>query len=192
MAKPIIGMIPPHGWHYFEGDVKITGSDFDNLIENIRHYRAENHLPIGDVTGDASSYICGNWPHFCHGVDSVVVTSIDSPSATSELMADITTWAKNLLHTNTPHQLVTDELAQVRAKICLNCKLNVNWRSGCGSCIAAADRLCASVRQGRDAGQTQVLGGCHKMRHDNRTAVFLEKEVLSAASDLPELCWLNK
>jgi len=36
-----------------------------------------------------------------------------------------------------------------------------------------------------------VLGGCALQRHDNRTAIFLDKDELQKATALPENCWLN-
>ena len=191
MPKPIEGLIPPSGHHYMEGDVKITGSSYKNLLENVTNYRAENHIPVGDVEGDVTNYICGNWPHFCHGVDMVVVTSVTSPTGRSELMNDISTWARNILHSNERNQLVSDDLAEQRAKICRQCPNNVNWRGGCSSCIAATDRICASIRNARDTKSSAVLGGCKLLRHDNRTAIFFDKDKLSESNDLPEFCWLN-
>jgi len=191
MATPIMGMVPPGGWHYIDGDVKIEGYIYDVLIENVTNYRAENHLPIGDVAGDINSYICTNWPHFCHGVDMVSVTSVNAPTATTELLNDIQTWAKNILHSNQTHMLVTDDLAEQRAKVCRACPNNINWRSGCNSCVNAADRICASIRQGRDTDSSAVLGGCAVLRHDNRTAIFFDKEHISRATSTPDNCWLN-
>jgi hypothetical protein len=191
MAKPIIGMIPPSGWHYIDGDARITGSTYDDLIKSVEHYRAENHLPSGDVVGDVNSFICSNWPTFCHGVDMVSVTSVNPATASTELMNDIQTWAKNLLHSNKPHIMATDELAEERAKTCRACPHNKNWRGGCSSCISATERITASIRQGRDTASSAVLGGCEIMRHDNRSAIFFDKEHLVKAANLPNNCWLN-
>jgi hypothetical protein len=191
MAKPIYGMIPPSGWHYVDGDVRLNGHSYDNLLDVVQKYRAENNIPFGDVTGDVNSYICSNWPQFCHGVDMVSVTSVLAPTATTELMNDIQTWVKNLLHSNKQVNFVTEELAEARAKTCLSCPQNVNWRGGCSSCVNSTDRISASVRQGRDTKSSQVLGGCMKMRHDNRSAIFFDKDTFDRASNMPENCWLN-
>jgi hypothetical protein len=191
MPKPIEGIIPPHGFHYIESDVNITGSSYKNLLQNVTNYRAENHLPVGDVEGDVTNYICGNWPHFCHGVDMVVITSINTPTNTTDLMNDISTWAKNILHSKERINLVSDELAEERAKICRQCPNNANWRGGCSSCIASTDRICASIRNARDTKSSAVLGGCKALRHDNRSAIFFDKDNLSVSNDLPDFCWLN-
>ena len=191
MAKPIQGIIPPSGWHYYQSDVRLNGSHYSNLLDVVRNYRAENHLPEGDVEGDVSSYICSNWPNFCHGVDMVTIQSVSPQTPVGYLLQDIQTWAKNILHSTEPNPLVPDDLAEERAKICRRCEENVNWRGGCSSCIVATDRLCASLRQARDTESTAVLGGCRLMRHDNRTAVFLDRSVLQKSSNLPAHCWVN-
>ena len=191
MAKPIIGMIPPSGWHFIDGDARLNAGTYDKLLQVVENYRAENHLPSGDVEGDVNSFICGNWPTFCHGVDMVSITSVNAPTRTSELMNDIQTWAKNILMSTKRLPLVTDDLAEQRAKTCRSCPQNINWRAGCGSCINATDRLCANVRQARDTASTAVLGGCMKLRHDNRTAVFIDRDELQLTTDLPDNCWLN-
>ena len=184
-------MLPPTGWHYIEGDVRINGVTHDNLIKNVELFRAENHLPSGDVEGDVNSFICTNWPQFCHGVDMVSVTSVNPETDTTALLNDITTWARNIQQSTNPVHMVTDELAEARAKTCRNCPDNVNWRGGCSSCISTNERITASVRQGRDTQSSAVLGGCRSMRHDNRTAIFLDKDNFNKATNLPATCWLN-
>jgi hypothetical protein len=191
MAIPNFSIIPPNGWHYIDGDVKLEGYSYLNLVKVVENYRAENNLPAGDVKGDIATYLCGNWPHNCHGTESVVHVSVTPQTATTELLNDIQTWAKNLLHSNKPLHFVTEELAEARAKTCLNCPQNVNWRAGCGSCIVSTDRISASVRQGRDTSSSAVLGGCMMMRHDNRSAIFFDKDTFEKPNNLPQNCWLN-
>lgn len=191
MAKVILGMIPPGGWHYFDSDAKLTAHSYEGLLKVVEDYRAENHLPVGDVEGDINSYICSNWPNFCHGVDMVVVKSVNPESSQQSLLNDITTWARNLLNSKTVNNLVSDELAEERAKICKGCEHNKSWRSGCASCISSADRISASVRNGRDTKSSTKLGGCRIMRHDNRSAIFFDKNKLSQATSIPNNCWMN-
>lgn len=190
MAKPIQGLIPPGGWHYQDGDVRIDAYSLDDLYKKVEEYRAENHLPAGDVRGDVDAFLCGNFPQNCHGVDMVVVTSVTPSTRESELLSDITTWAKNILNSDTRIRFVSDDLAEARAKTCLNCNQNVNWRSGCGPCVKATEALSTSIRQGRDTKSSKVLGGCARMRHDNRAAIFFDKDQFSPAQNLPAKCWI--
>jgi hypothetical protein len=191
MAKPILGMVPPGGWHYYQSDVKLTGYSYPDLLRVVEHYRAENHLSGGDVEGDVNSYICSNWPNFCHGADMVAIVSVRPQTASGDLLNDIQAWAKNILHSTEAHPLVIDDLAEQRAKVCRACPNNINWRGGCSACVASTDRLCASVRQARDTASSAVLGGCSLMRHDNRAAIFMDRSVLQKAINLPSNCWVN-
>lgn len=193
MAKPIDGLVPPGGWHYIQSDVRLDGYSLDNLYNVVENYRAENHLPAGDVHGDVNSYICGNFPNNCHNVDhvSVNVTSVDAPTRQTELLQDITTWARNILTSQKQIKMVGAELAEARALTCLACPKNVQYRSGCHSCIVACDRLTASARQGRDTTSTKKLKGCSVMRHDNRAAVFFDKSEFSVTDSVPQNCWLK-
>jgi hypothetical protein len=191
MAKVIDGLVPPGGWHFVDGDAKLSAYSLNNLYEVVENYRAENHFPIGDVRGDVDSFICGSFPKNCHGVDSVTVTSVVPPNRQSELLNDIVTWSKNILNSQKPILMVSDDLAEQRSKICINCTKNINWQSGCGSCVAATQRLTSAIRQGRDTHTSKWLGGCSIMRHDNRAAVFFDKDHFNKSNDLPENCWLK-
>jgi hypothetical protein len=184
-------MIPPGGWHYIQGDVRLERNTHAELVKAVESYRAENNLPQGDVVGDVNSYICGNWPHFCHGADSVSVTSYLTPTKATQLMADVQSWARMVLSSTSAHPLVLDELAEVRAQTCAQCVENLNWRSACASCVASVDRLSASIRQGRDTKTSANLGGCNVMRHDNRSAVFMDRDSLHKSNQVPDNCWVN-
>lgn len=192
MAKPIWGFTPPGGWHYYESDVRLEGITLDNLYEVVTNYRAENHLPVGDVQGDVNSFLCSNYPTHCHGVDMVAITSVVAQSRATELLNDITIWARNFMSSRNQHLLVSDDLAEQRAKICKTCPNNIAWKSGCKSCIIAADRLSTSLRQARDTQTTKALGGCRQLRHDNRSAVFFDRSHFTAPPDLHPHCWLNE
>lgn len=192
MATPIHGFKPPGGWHYKDGDVLLEANTLNELYTVVENYRAENYLPIGDVHGDIHSFICGNFPSYCHGVDMVVVTSVTPPNRKSELLGDITIWAKNILNSDKKINLVSDELAEVRAKICLDCPHNINWRAGCSACITATDRISTSIRQARDTDSSPRCGGCAIMRHDNRSAVFFDADQFTLSADLPKKCWIIK
>jgi hypothetical protein len=186
-------MIPPGGWHFFQSDVRLEAPTLGDLYTTVEKYRAENGLPSGDVIGDVNSQICGRSPHFCHGVDKVTVnvTSVAHPTASIQLLNDIQTWATNLQNSQKPFALVSDEEAERRARICAGCQYNAQWKTGCSSCVVSVERITASVRQARDTHTTPRILGCHVLRHDNRTAAFIEKDALSTAPRLPDHCWLK-
>jgi hypothetical protein len=57
MAQPIDGLIPPGGWHYWQGDVKLDAYSLENLYKVVQDFRAENHLSIGDVHGAVATFL---------------------------------------------------------------------------------------------------------------------------------------
>lgn len=191
MATPIHGFKPPGGWHYKDGDVLLEANTLNELYNIVESFRAENYLNVGDVKGDINAFLCGTYPNYCHGVDMVIVTSVSPPNRESELLSDITTWSKNILNSNKQVHLVSSELAEARARICLDCPRNINWRSGCGACVTATERLSTSIRKARDTASTPRLGGCAVLRHDNRSAVFFDAEHLEISGNLPDKCWLK-
>jgi len=203
VAKPNSSIVPPAGWHYYDGDVRIEARSLWALYDAVLAYRNGNSLPLGDHIGDVDTFLCGNFPELC------VLTSASNPTTSQpaptaidvsaytttqiqELINDVTVWAKNLLNSGTVEHLVGDELAEERAKICAKCPQNQLFSSGCGSCITTANRLSASVRQARYTATSRVIGACKTLRHDNQTAIFLEKHNLAKSGDLPKDCWLNE
>ena len=192
VAKPIIGMVPPGGFHFYQGDVRIWADTIEDLRKKVTDFRAENGTPNTTTYTDVNDYICGSFPEFCHHVDEVTINLSHTNWTSSELTADLQVWAKNILSSPSEHPLVGDELAEARAKICAGCIYNVNWKTGCSSCISATERLSASIRQARDTQSTAALGGCTILRQDNRAAVFMQPEDLATSSDIPDHCWLNK
>ena len=64
VAKPIIGMVPPGGYHYFQGDVRLHADTLIDLYKKVSNYRAENALPENSTKDDVDNYVCGQFPEF--------------------------------------------------------------------------------------------------------------------------------
>lgn len=203
MAKPNSSVVPPSGWHYYDGDVRIDAGSLPDLYSSVKMYRTGNSLGLGDYIGDVDTYLCGRFPELCvpsspanqttpQPAPTAIEVSAYSPTQVQELINDVTVWARNLLNAGTVEHLVGDELAEERAKICAKCPQNQVFSTGCSSCITTANRLCASVRQARYTDSSRVIGACKILRHDNQTAIFMEKHNLAKSSNLPKDCWLNE
>lgn len=203
MAKPNGYVVPPGGWHYYEGDVRLEARSLPALYDSVMMCRTGNSRPLGDYIGDVDTYLCGQFPELCVGYSpsnpttsqpapTAIEVSAYSPTQIQELINDVTVWARNLLDSGTVTHLVGDELAEERAKICIKCPQSQVFSSGCGSCITTANRLSASVRQARHTATSRIIGACKILRHDNQTAIFMEKHNLAKSGDLPEHCWLNE
>jgi hypothetical protein len=186
------GLIPPGGYHYYEGDVKLIGSSEKDIISIIQQYRAANNLPQGDPTADYLSYVCGRYPQNCHAKVYYHETSPVPASRRDELFEDVRNWATNLLASQKPISLVSDEEAERRAKICQACPKNFTWKTKtCAPCVQAADSVCTTIRQAKDTYTSARIGGCLACRHDNRTAVFLDTNLLNSVESIPSTCWIK-
>jgi len=203
VAKPNSSVVPPTGWHYYDGDVRVDARSLPSLYDAVMMYRTGNSLGLGDYIGDVDTYLCGRFPELCVGssagnpttsqpAPTAIEVSAYTPTQIQELINDVTVWAKNLMDSGKVEHLVGDELAEERAKICTKCPRNQLFTSGCGSCIVTAQRMSASVRQARYTQSSRVIGACRTLRHDNQTAIFLEKHNLAKSADLPKDCWLNE
>jgi hypothetical protein len=80
--------------------------------------------------------------------------------------------------------------AEVKARVCVSCKSNTQWRGGCAPCVQRAERVLLSIRCGNDLPTVgEQLLGCEIHGHDNRTAVWL-KDNVKRKENSPKECWL--
>lgn len=186
--KPIEGMVPPGGWHFIDQGVTLTGEDFESLVRTVQKFRVENGYIVGNVAGEVTTYLCTRAPRYCHGTEHLKPST--APMPLNNLMDDVGQWARNLLYSKTKYALVNDTDAENRAVTCARCPNNLPWTGACSSCVATVERNSAAVRQGRDTPTSRILGGCSKMRFDNRSAVFINSDTFTDKPALPENCWL--
>lgn len=183
-----------NGWEYMAGDASIRSHSLDALYTAVEKFRAENNIPTGDVIGDVNAQICGRFPNNCNGYAPGYEANLQiavAQTKASYLLEDVQMWAAGVLKTEQRYALVANAEAERRAMICQSCPNNTSWRGckTCGHAVSATERVCASIRQARDTKTSQNLGGCMKLRHDNQTAVFLDKDILQKAQGLPANCW---
>tara|TARA_R110000868_G_scaffold73521_5_gene213208 strand:- start:5312 stop:5851 length:540 start_codon:yes stop_codon:yes gene_type:complete len=178
-----------------QGDVRIDAPTLKDLYDVVQKNRFDNGIPVGDVTHDVNSQLCGRFPRNCKGgeivSESLTLSMSDGVSPLDKLIEDATGWAINFVKRVEPFALLPDAHADSRAAICERCPANKSYRGACPTCVANLVRNSALVRQGRGTKLTEKLGACAILRHDNRTAVFLSSDALSTSQDLPERCWLK-
>lgn len=211
MSRVKVGVVPPgyepgsSGWHFPAGKdwtaPILNGDDFDNLVDKLVQFRADNSLPIGNARFDVETYICTKFPTFCRGGAKAVAPT--TPAVIREqkpagqprtLLERVTTWAKLRFNHAGNIKFVSDSTAEARASICSRCKANREWREGCPPCVARNDSLLIQVRQNKAVAQSHRLKGCAAAGHDNNTAVWLPEPLLRHRKhyELPDICWMNK
>lgn len=53
---------PPGGWQFEEGNIKIKGDSFDDLVKWVRNHRLNNYKDIGDPELEIEEQIAGKFP----------------------------------------------------------------------------------------------------------------------------------
>lgn len=185
-------MVPPGGWHYEQETYRIEASGYVELVQAVQTWRLQNHRPVGQVEKDIEDFYCAKYPMTCHpigGGQNVQVYDIPK-SFGQKLVDEITIWAMGLYKDPRSKVLIGEHEAVRRANICAQCPMNKEWKGGCANCNNHAERLLTILRQGRDAGLSNQLQGCQTLKHCNRTAVWMPKELISS-DGAPRNCWMT-
>ena len=199
MKREIIeAMVMPGGWHKPEKSragmdmpAPIRADTYKQLIEAVIKFRADNVIPIGDAKADVDEYICSNFPHMCHPEGAVSVeVYVDNKSNEIKTLTDqMLHWLDRSIENHSIENLEMRTEAMRRADICLGCRYNTKWNSGCGSCSEAVGRMSNILRLNNDVPRGDKLKACQILKHENRSAVWLKKEKIMRSNDVPNHCW---
>ena len=202
MSRVIESIVMPGGWHKPEKDrlgrdlsSPIRADTYQQLIQAVIKFRADNIIPIGDVESEIEAFICANFPHMCHAIPGaqVTVTITGLPTAHAKsLTDDMLQWLDSKIENHSLESLELRGEAQRRAEICLHCPFNVRWNSGCGACSEATNRMSMILRAGNDVPHGNKLTACQILRHENRAAVWMRREILGNSPELPGNCWVRR
>ena len=177
--------VPPTGWHFMEGDVRLEAPIPDELEIVIADYRRVNGLPPGDPHIDLINYICTNFHDHC-GKSFVSAESAVGKPQRPRLLDRVAAWAITVWR-HGKLAYVSQEEARRRAAICVECPRHGSWDhcTTCGALIKDTQSMCAHLRAGRD--RLPGLMGCHEGGFDCSAAVWLKG--VTTGSDSPANCW---
>lgn len=194
------GLIPPDGWHYMQkmADgrlVRVDGGTRDNLYDNVRDFRLANAIEVGNVIQDVDDFTCARAPTQCHGAGpSDIIQTYSGPQKGMRFIDKLTGWGNKMIRSAHISAVEPHEEAQRRARICIACPRNTEWRNSCGACVTTATRLFTMLSKGKivkDVGDK--LKGCTSFAHHNPTAVWLKAEAFDGVGvDVPSNCWVPK
>lgn len=183
----------PEGWHYvqpMEGkDETIRGSSYDDLQNKVLEFRIANSMPIGDIKQDVDEYICTKYPAQCSRRAQNYVYKPKESRAITPLMARIREWINDLK--KAPVTLVSKMEAQRRASKCIGCPQNIRWEDSCAPCVGDINKQTHLIRQAKTVSRENELRGCRILGHHNKTAIWMPKDRLRNAENLPSHCWRN-
>ncbi len=186
------GTVPPGGWHYEDAEHKTEGSGYPELVQAELTWRLQNQKVIGCVECDIEEFYRKNYPAFVTTSPTIQVTVTDiQRSHGAQLVDGIHEWAIGLYRNPMSQEMVSEQEALRRANICAMCSKNKEWKGGCHNCNENVERLLAMIRKGKDVGLSNQLQGCTALRHCNRTAVWMNKDLISKA-ETPNNCWMRQ
>lgn len=183
--NPEMSVVPAGGvWSYMQ---KMPGGQLrqfvavneDDLVRQVRQFRLNNNLELGDVSKDVKQR-----------------RNPKAPGEQRSLRERVTGWKANRAFQQL--SFVLPEVAEARAKICVDCPFNqAKYADDCIECYSHVERDLYAMRQGKETDQNQWLGACSICGHENKTAVQLAPEnLLHRNNYLKELeqkkpdCWL--
>lgn len=211
--RVIDGKVPPGGWHFKQKLVSspqrpktqlLYGHSYSNLLENVFQFRLNNLevIPSGTATresvdADVGFYLCGNFPNNCTGSRAQFVELAKSghmpgkPARPDRArpLSKIEDWITHL--GNQELKFVDQMKAHERAKTCMKCPMNQNWRTGCGPCNENAIRRATLVRGSHSTGLETKLKACTHFGTLLELAVWLENDHATGRDrrSPPDKCW---
>lgn len=184
--------MPPTGWHHMEGEFRIDGTDFLNVIDKVRIFRESNGIPVGDPKADVTAYICSRFPRQCTAVPGEVThvpVGRALPNQRPRLLDRVAYWVTYVFKYK--HKLTDPETAAVRAEVCRSCPKNREWSNCivCGDLIGEIKRITNLIRESKTTVHDEELKGCDCHGYNLKAAVWVERPGCRAA-DAPPQCWV--
>lgn len=202
------GLVPPGGWYFIEEDgTKITSHSPQDLIIQVAKYRGKNGIAPGDPTEEVTNQLCGRWVAGCNGIAAHEISATYAPvkrdwlPMAKKFLAVVNRLAKKGV------ALVSDEMADDRASICVNCPFNVPAHQARGGCQSCGKNIFNQLAEGSiEVFRKTILGTkkttynerlqtCQKCGCDLKLKVWIPKDVLGhTAAELelmPSFCWLK-
>ena len=187
---------PPSGFVYLvpETNVEIRAGDFDNLVDRVRKHLAVNKRALPDgLASTIEHYICLiNPASFCIGESEdgdrqSVVTS-------AQKIKDATNMASTRLKWGADRFLTSQDEAERRAEICMNCR--ENFRGVCTTCNGLKDYVVKAIGD-RVTRRDAQLGVCTFCSCLIKAKVHISAEALKVVTPpgerdrYPDHCWMR-
>lgn len=187
-------VVPAKGFKYDKGGQHAEGFDRDSLIQNLIDFRVANRLDIGNPERDVDVHLIEQSNGAYHPPMSAgsIPERRDAPKT---LLDRVKSWLINRKYGKVPVKHVQRNEAERRARICVHCPKNQQWRSSCAPCVRAVEYDAVVISGNRMTSVHDNLLACGVAGHDNGVAVWLDPKSLKHAkaylTKLPKRCWLR-
>lgn len=177
---------------YKDHEHETTGSGYPELVQAELTWRLQNQKVIGCVECDIENYYRSNYPAFVTASSVQVIVTEPQRQQGAQLVDGIHEWAIGLYRNPKSQERVSEQEALRRGNICAQCSKNKEWKGGCHNCNENVERLLTMIRGGKDVGLSNQLQGCVTLRHCNRTAIWMNKELIANSDQTPNNCWMKQ
>ncbi len=189
MANISKWVIPPGGWVYYQGAVKLEEPTADALISAVHIHRRNNGLDIGNPEEDVLSQI-----------ESRKENPQFMTSPPESLWGKFKSMAGSVLrsYTRDGGQLLDQNTANIRAMTCLGCHANQRSDGDCKACggfveDAAVTALRPLVVGNRSVTNGALLKSCGICGCDLKMIVWFPSKTLGNTPEninrFPTFCW---
>jgi hypothetical protein len=193
MLIPKPNIVPPGGWKITLGDIEIIGNGFPDLVHRMTAYYVNRGLPIGDLMGEISRQICGQYPDYC--VDNGNTSTGAGRFSYADIFDQITEWHREIDTAHVVPTLVDQNTAELRAQTCAACPFNVNNIAGKHGCKTCGGNDPITPKSQDIVGGKKLkakVGGCSILAVDNNAACFMHRNNLlitdAQIEKLPRFC----
>lgn len=199
----ITSVVCPGGWHYPQllasgQSVKITGFSFEQLLENMLDFRRRHielcgseNATIEVVRADLKDYLCKNFKQNCADAHTAPAQAIGIGITNYQKPIDrAANWIAAAALQR--HEFVDAALAAQRAQICVQCRQNTRWETGCMPCN---DNVLVRLQQMKGSMRTpydRQLHMCRVFGWLNEASVWLAGEPPAVEQEVPAHCWAKK
>lgn len=203
----ITGIMPEkEGWRYEqpmpEGGVQrlppkgCAGTDAA-LVEMVKMFRIQANIDLGEPALDVAEYIKRVSPmsNRFRNKKTKHAEAKEAESLQKKLHRPIIERIKDwlLVVGRKEIRLLIEDEADERAGVCIQCRQNIKWTTGCVPCCEAIISRGQNVRQRPSYKHDDALGACRLHDFKISTAVFIDREQLPALNpNAPEECWMRK
>jgi hypothetical protein len=182
-------LYPTGGYFFIETDgTRITGPNWSACEYNVKKYRQNRGLPVGDVHADVMAQACQRNASLCHDSNPV---QVERPRG-SKVKSEVFQWLSGKSRESKNHSLdyVSDKEATARAAICRTCPRQLKISHLCATCTESRRALRKSVLQDRTI-LAKDLEACAALAIDLPTAIYLAEPTVDD-QNLPENCWRKR
>lgn len=172
--------------------------DREGIIQRVLQNRIDNDCPIGDPEKYVDSILSKRSAiYHVPQTGGTIAQSSRPVGGSKSLLERARDWlaSKYANREKQPLKYVNKPEADRRARICVGCKFNQEWRNACAPCVDRLEATAVLVAKGKFSDYHPELKACALMGHENSVAVFLDKKnlkhSLQYSKKAPKKCWLK-